>query len=600
MRGLAIAVASVWILGNSWAQVTERISVASGGGQSIGGGDLASPSGTVVSADGRWVAFMGGANDVVPDDTNATWDVFVRDRQTGTTERVSVDSQGVEGNGFSGLYGIALSGDGRYVAFESRANNLVPGDTNGFRDIFLRDRVRGTTDLVSLATDRKQGNGNCYHLAISIDGRFVAFSSLATNLVPGSTNGFDQVFLRDRASGTTELVSISSYGYEANDASEPDAVSPDGRYVAFGSFASNLVVGDTNACNDIFIRDRYSAVTELVSVQTGLAQANGNSAWASISADSRYVTFTSDASNLVAGDTNANRDVFLRDRLRGTTERVSVATNGAQGDGESDCASISADGRYVAFSSGSTNFAPGTAIHRRRVFVRDRLNGTTELVSLNTDGSLPDGHCLKVSISKGGRYVVFVSSATNLVSGDSNATDDIFLHDRDATSFTSLCGPDAVGVIACPCSNQPSGPGRGCDNSSATGGATLAASGIAYLSMDSLVFTTNGEPLTSTSIVLQGNELHPSGIAFGQGVRCAGGTIKRLYTKTASGGSIMAPDVGAGDLAVSARSAAQGDRLSAGQSRWYLVYYRDPVVLGACSATSTFNATQTGHVSWWF
>jgi hypothetical protein len=201
-------------------------------------------------------------------------------------------------------------------------------------------------------------------------------------------------------------------------------------------------------------------------------------------------------------------------------------------------------------------------------------------------------------VSADGRFVAFESSASNLVSGDFNNYDDIFLRDRFASGFTSLCDPGSGGVLACPCSNPPSGPGRGCDNSSSTGGASLAASGDAYLAVDSLVFTTSGEKPTATSILLQGTASPAAGVVYGQGVRCVGGALKRLFTKTASGGGITVPDFGGGDPSVSARSAAKGDTISPGQSRWYLVYYRDPTVLGGCPASSTFNATQTGQTTW--
>jgi hypothetical protein len=165
-------------------------------------------------------------------------------------------------------------------------------------------------------------------------------------------------------------------------------------------------------------------------------------------------------------------------------------------------------------------------------------------------------------------------------------------------SMTTLCDPGANGTQACPCSNPPSSGSRGCDNSAGTGGASLAAAGDPYLETDSLVFTTSGERATATSVLLQGTTGLASGVIYGQGVRCAGGTLTRLYTKTASGGSITVPDLGAGDPSVSSRSASKGDLIQAGQSRWYLVYYRDPTVLGGCPASSTFNATQTGRVDW--
>ncbi len=317
-----------------------------------------------------------------------------------------------------------------------------------------------------------------------------------------------------------------------------------------------------------------------------------------ISADGRYVAFLSWATNLVPGDTNGSGDVFVHDRQLSTTERVSIDSSGAQEDGSCSSISISADGRYVAFQSYATNLVPGDTGLYEDIFVRDRQLGTTERVSVDSSGAQGNDDSYSPSISADGRYVAFYSAADNLVPGDTGGLWDIFVRDRNASGFGSLCDPGSSGVIACPCSNPPSGTGRGCDNSSATGGASLTASGIAYLSMDSLVFTTSGEKPTATSIVLQGTSFVSTGIVFGQGVRCAGGTLKRLYAKTASGGSISAPDSGAGDPSVSARSAALGDLIQPGQSRWYQVYYRDPVVLGGCPASSAFTATQGGEVAW--
>ncbi len=517
------------------------------------------------------------------------------------TARVSVATGGAQGNSDSGdplgYYTESFSADGRYVVFESQASNLVAGDTNGFREVFVRDRQSGTTERVSVDSGGAQGNGFSTEPSISADGRFVAFSSIA-NLVVGDTNGFYDVFVRDRLSGTTERVSVATGGTQGNDYSYDPSISADGRFVAFFSLTTNLVAGDTNASTDIFVRDRQSGTTERVSVDSGGAQGNQDSAQPWISADGRFVAFHSDASNLVAGDTNASYDVFVHDRQSGTTERVSLATGGAQGDQDSYDASISADGRYVAFMSRATNLVAGDTNALSDIFVRDRQSGTTERVSVATGGAQGNQDSALPSISADGRLVAFQGQASNLVAGDTNAASDVFVRDRNAAGFTSLCDPGVGGVLACPCSNAPSGPGRGCNNSAATGGAILSASGIAYLSSDSLVFTTSGEKPTATSIVLQGTASSPAGIVYGQGVRCVGGTLKRLFVKSAVAGSITAPDFGAGDPTVSARSAAKGDVIQPGQSRWYLVYYRDPVVLGGCPASSTFNATQTGRVSW--
>jgi hypothetical protein len=332
---------------------------------------------------------------------------------------------------------------------------------------------------------------------------------------------------------------------------------------------------------------------------SGAQGIGGDSDLPSISADGRCVAFASYATGLVANDSNGTWDIFVHDPGSGTTERVSVDSAGAQGDSASDAPSISADGRYVAFWGYATNLVPGDTNGVADVFVHDRLNGTTELASLDSAGLHGNSDSMVPSISADGQCVAFFSFATNLCLGDSNTTGDIFVHERIPSVFANPCDPGSVGVIACPCANPASGPGRGCDNSSATGGAALRGSGLATLSADSLVVTTSGERPTSTSILLQATAANPSGVVFGQGVRCTAGIHKRLYTKTAVAGSILAPDFGAGDPTVSARSAALGDTILAGQSRRYLVYYRDPIVLGGCPASSTFNATQTVSITWW-
>jgi hypothetical protein len=299
---------------------------------------------------------------------------------------------------------------------------------------------------------------------------------------------------------------------------------------------------------------------------------------------------------------NGAFDVFVRDLQNGTTEAVSVDSSGAQGDGDCSFPSISGDGRYVAFESWATNFVPGDTNGTLDVFVRDRQLATTERVSVGPAGAQGNGESGHASISADGRCVAFHSYAQTLVPGDTNGFFDVFVRDRNATSFTSLCDPGIDGVISCPCANPPGGSGRGCDNSAATGGAALAASGATYLSKDSLVLTTSGETPAAASLVLQGSSLAASGIVYGHGVRCAGGPLRKLFSKTASGGSITAPDFGAGDRTVSASSAAAGDVILPGQSRWYVVMYRDgagcPRKQDLGTRVRGFNATQTGQVTW--
>jgi hypothetical protein len=193
---------------------------------------------------------------------------------------------------------------------------------------------------------------------------------------------------------------------------------------------------------------------------------------------------------------------------------------------------------------------------------------------------------------------VYVSGATGGSLGGSSAGNyDIWLA-RFSPSLPLLCEPGIGSVIACPCSNPPSGPGRGCDNSSTTGGASLSATGEAQLTPDTLVFTAQGEKPTAPSVLLQGTSGVSLGVVFGQGVRCVGGTLNRLYTRAAIGGAVTLPDVTIGDPSVSARSAALGDPILAGQSRWYAVYYRDPIVLGGCSSLSTYNTGPTMRAFW--
>jgi hypothetical protein len=571
------------------SQLTTRVNVSSAGAQANNTSFFPR-----ISDDARYIVFSSYASTLVANDTNIKSDIFVRDRQTATTTRVSVDSNGVQSNGDS--YLPAISADGRFVAFESIGSNLVPGDTNGVLDIFVRDNTTGQLTRVSVDSSGTQSNGHSYVAAISADGRFVAFSSDASNLVAGDTNGVMDVFVHDNITGETRRVSVDSSGIQGNGASVNPSLSGDGRYVAFQSAATNLVAGDTNGVVDVFVHDNSTGLTTRVSLDSSGVQGDGESVYPWISESGRKLTFTSAADNFVAGDTNQTYDVFLRDLVSGQTTLVSVGTSGQSASAMSTNSSISADERWVAFQSDATDIVADDVNPFTDVYVRDVLSGVTLKANVSTDGVQGNLFSYSPVVSGDGRFVAFYSGSNNLVLNDTNSATDVFLRDQFGTGVSSSCEPGVAGVLACPCSNAPSGSGRGCNNSSATGGASLAAAGLAYLSMDGVVFTTSGEKPTATSIVLQGNAQSASGIVFGQGVRCVAGTLKRLYTKTASGGSITAPT--AGDPTVSSRSSALGDVISAGQSRWYLVYYRDPIVLGGCPASSTFNATQTLRIAW--
>jgi Tol biopolymer transport system component len=230
-----------------------------------------------------------------------------------TTERVSISPAGVQGDDQSLL--PALSSNGRYVAFESVASNLVPGHTNGELHVFVRDRLSGTTTLVSQSTGGAQGNGVSSSPSISDDGRIVAFQSEADNLVGNDTNADQDVFVRDLMAGTTRRISVGPMGQQVSQLSAFPSVSDDGRYVAFDSADDNLIPGDTNGVIDVFVRDLMAGTTERVSVATNGDQSQGADNLVgpvAISGDGLHVAFASTADNLVEGDTNGLRDAFVR------------------------------------------------------------------------------------------------------------------------------------------------------------------------------------------------------------------------------------------------------------------------------------------------
>jgi Tol biopolymer transport system component len=332
------------------------------------------------------------ATNLVPGDTNFLHDVFVRDRLAGTTERVSVGTGNVQGNGPSG--GAAISGDGRYVAFFSGATNLVPGDTNGVSDVFVRDRLNGTTERVSLGSSGEEGDLGSGAADISGNGRYVAFLSQARTLVPGDTALWWDVFVRDRLLGTTVLASRSSAGVLGNQHSWDARISADGQTVAFRSSATNLVAGDTNGKIDVFVRRPFVGTTERVSVDSSGVQANDETIYYGLSGNGRYVAFDCRATNLVAGDTNGVLDVFVRDLQASTTTRVSLDSGSSQGNGASYGDAISFDGRFVAFLSYASNFDPGGGLpNTAGIFIRDRLTGGLERVSLPDTAPVADGSC---------------------------------------------------------------------------------------------------------------------------------------------------------------------------------------------------------------
>jgi uncharacterized repeat protein (TIGR01451 family) len=450
VSGWSVAViALVSSVSPAYAQsgVTERVSMTSSGAEANNSSDM-----PAISADGRFVAFVSLASNLVPDDTNDSVDTFVHDRRTGTTERVSVDSHGRQGNGNSGLVGVAgypaISADGRFVAFPSEATNLVNGDRNGTTDVFVRDRLTGRTERVSVSSTGAESDGFSDGPAISADGRFVAFQSDAFNLVlkQNPDQFINQVFVHDRLTGTTEIVSINNFGVEGNALSFRAAISADGRFVVFSSSADNLVPGP-QSFHQVFLRDRTLGTTERVSQDASGNEGNGTSVLPVVSADGRFIAFESNADNLVPNG-NHEEHVYVRDRVTGTMERASEDSAGNAADLLSAQPDITADGRFVTFYSLATNLVAGDTNNRRDIFVRDRQNGTIERVSVSTGGEQGNSESTFPKISADGLVVAFESGSDNLVPDDTGAGGDVFVNDRRPAADLALAQTDSPDPVA--------------------------------------------------------------------------------------------------------------------------------------------------------
>jgi cold shock CspA family protein len=374
--------------------------------------------------------------------------VFAEAAVAQSTSRVSIDSLGNEGGSASEL--CSISSDGRFIAFQSAASNLVANDTNGQRDIFVHDRLTGTTERVSIDSFGAESNGDCVDPSISADGRFVVFQASASNFVAGDTNGASDVFVHDRVTGITERVSVDSFGAQAVSGCYTSAFGPaisgNGQFVVFSSEADNLVAGDSNVESDIFVYDRVTGVTERVSIDSAGVEANAKSYFGAISGDGAVVTFQSFASNLVAGDSNNLYDVFVHDRSTGMTARVSVDSAGSQANGDGYTPTISADGNVVAFTSWATNLVASDSNGCGDVFLHDRATGTTERVSVDSSGNEGNLTSDSASISADGRVVVFESRATNLDGSDPYGFEDIFVHDR-SSGTTYRASVDSTGAL---------------------------------------------------------------------------------------------------------------------------------------------------------
>jgi len=562
-----VAVLSVGLAGVCTGQRTcVRVSV-----DSEGLGASAWSYGPSISADGRYTAFESSAVGLVSGDTNGAIDAFVHDRLLGRTVRASVSSSGVEAQSEARF--PVISGDGRFVAFGSSAGNLVAGDTNGASDIFVRDLSTNETTRVSVGPGGLEANGSSLSepgsLALSRDGRFVVFSSGASNLVPGDTNGHYDVFVHDRGAHVTTRVSVRSDGTEADDGSPyPTAISGDGRIVGFGSSATNLVVGDTNGVPDVFTHDRLTGVTTRVSVSSTGAQGEWGTTNPSLTFDGRYVAFHSPASTLVPLDTNGRYDVFVHDRSTAQTVRVSNDLGGPAED--SRWPTLSADGARIAFASE----LPSQPSQYSQVYVKDLQTGVYTIASREPFGFMfhsGNGDSWLPVLAADAAIVAFHSDATNLIRDDVNGVMDVFVTDLFAWSPTiaTYCTASAT-THGC----APSISGFGVPRNNASSGFTITVSDV------------EGDKAGLIFYGLQG----PRAVPFGGGssVMCIASPLQR--TPVQSSGGTAGTCSGTLSLDWNAfhhtHPEALGYQTFAGRTVWAQGWFRDPLAPGGSNLSN--------------
>ena len=410
---------------------TARVSESSDGVPAFGDSWHAS-----ISDDGQIVVFVSEADNLVPDDNNGEFDVFLHDRSSGTTSRVSQGVNGAEANGFSGWSPPVISGNGRYVVFESEANNLVTGDNNGTWDIFVYDRETGETERVSIDSNGNEANYASHSPNISTDGRFVTFLSGATNLVSNDVNEEVDVFLHDRVTGETARVNLASDGTQANEGSTGYwgwwwnvlPVSDDGRYTAFNTPASNLVPGDTNGEEDVFVRDLLEQTTTRVSVASDGTEADGWSLLHGMSRDGRFLLFFSSVTNLTP---EISGGLYLHDRTTKETWPINVGSDGEPFDARRAC--ISGNGNYVVLAAQARALLPWATRDGYDLIVKELSSGKAFRASMAYTGGEDDSSDYSgCRITNDGRYISFLSDGGNLIPGDRNSFSDVFVTDNPA------------------------------------------------------------------------------------------------------------------------------------------------------------------------
>lgn len=400
---------------------TVRASVATDGTEANG----ASQGPIHMDAIGQIVVYTSAATNLVAADGNSALDVFTHDIDLSVTSRVSEPSGGGDTDGDSDRPHI--SSDGTYVVFRSAATNLVASDTNGVTDIFRKDLVTGDVVRVSVDSSDTEADGASHWAVVSDDGRFVAFSSDATNLVTGDMNGTRDVFLRDVDMGITTRLSVDSMGMESDGDSDRPSMSGDGTVIVFQSTSTDLIVGDTNGDSDIFLHDTMSGVTQRVSVATDMTESDTDSVRAVVSEDGRFVAFHSAATTLDETDMNAASDVFFHDAVPGATFRISLDALGAEGNGDSTVPAIDFGGQFLAFTSTADNLVTIDDNTVSDVFLVDRISGAISLVSIARNDTAGNGASSSAAVNDDGTRTAFLSDATDLITLDTNGAADVFI-----------------------------------------------------------------------------------------------------------------------------------------------------------------------------
>ena len=515
-----------------------------------------------VSADGRFVAFRTTATNLDPQDTDSDWDVYLRDTVLDSTVLVSVGMGGAASDGTA--WECDVSDDGRYVVFSSSATNLAPNDTNGVPDVFLRDVVGGTTTLVSRGLGGASGaGGGSRRPAISSDGARVVFDSQATDLYPADSNGFSDVFLYDRPTGNLRAASTAPGGATGNGVSISADISPDGDWIAFESGCTNLGPADPNNLRDVYVRSLVTGAYLRIVGPSGTF--NQASRGPRLSSGGRRVVFTTAATNVLFGGNPFVQNVVLFDRLAGTVEVVSRSSAGVLANQLSGSPCISDDGAFVAFTSRATNLVPGDMNAADDVFVRNVSQGWTERVSLTADGAELPLASRFPALSGSGRHSGFMSGLGTIVAGDTNGTSDVFLRDR---------GYDA-----------PFAGASFCDSTSNSSGAMARTTitGNPRLSAQDLTLATDQLPLNQFGFYFTSRyAAFVPGFGGSQGNLCLGGSIVRLDSfilNTGASGQLA--------LALPFAQLPPGANLAPGDTWRFQFWFRDVVGGAATSNTSS-------------